>query len=491
MITASLTTVAYRRPALEQMLPTILPQVDRLNVFLEGYDTIPDFLRDPRITVVAGRDHPQWLELRSNSKLFWIAQGLVDEGIHITVDDDILYPSDYVSQCASKIERYQRKAIVGFHGSVFKSDMGDIFRDRQLWHFDQACPTDVGVHMIGTGTTAWHTSTLRLMPDDVHDWDAVDFRVAIAAQRQRVPMVCLARDAGYLRALPLASDPRSCSELTSYKERMAGFYREHSPWTVHPAVSVSPRRPVVVVVPCFNEQPARVMRSVESALATPGVDVVRVVDDGSPDPLVLPQREQLEVIRCAVNGGPAAALSAGIRTLPSDAIVCRLDVGDVFYPETKARQIAEVVSGVCRASGSPRFDPVAGVERRPAPDWQQRIYTDAQFAAPTTVYERSVWADVGGNADMRWCEDWLFAIKVQAYVGWRMFPDVTCSAGEFPGGHSDVSADKNRRSERAKCRARAADIGRALGNPDRVAHLFNETWCKKHGTEPLRMPVKK
>ena len=77
-------------------------------------------------------------------------------------------------------------------------------------------------------------------------------------------------------------------------------------------------------------------------------------------------------------------------------------------------------------------------------------------------------------------------MKVQAAVGWHMFPDVTCAAGEFPGGHSDVSGDPRKSAERSKCRAAVAEIGRALGSPDKYAHLFNPRWCKKRGIEPLK-----
>ena len=104
--------------------------------------------------------------------------------------------------------------------------------------------------------------------------------------------------------------------------------------------------PVVVVVPCYNEQPERLERSVASALAVPGVDLVRVVDDGSAIPTALEPRERLEVLCCPQNGGPSSALNTGIRSLPDDSIIVRLDVGDIFYPEPKARQIELAKSGV-------------------------------------------------------------------------------------------------------------------------------------------------
>lgn len=491
MLTASMSTVAWRRPALEQMLPTILPQVERLNVFLQGYDAVPDCLRDPRVVVVDGRDQPAWLALKSTAKLFWIAQGLVEPGIHLTVDDDIAYPEHYVAGCAAAIDRFERRAVVGYHGAIYGPDVRHLYRDRREWHFEKACEAELAVHTLGTGVIAWHTSTLRLTPEDLPDWDAIDFRIAIAAQRQRVPMICLGRPAGYLKALQLADDPRACSGRDDYLERMVAFQRSHSPWVVYPlAGELGLReRPVVVVVPCFNEQPDRIVRSVESALAVPGVDMVRVVDDGSPVRVEL-ELERTEVLRRPTNGGPSAALNAGIRTLPADAIVCRLDVGDVYIPAPKARQIELVRSGAARAAFSWHYDPVRDFIRKPDVGWRKALFCDNQFGSTTGVWTREVWAEIGGFDDtMRWTDDWRFAMWLEWLVGWTEFEEVTGEHGMFPGGHSDVAADPARKAAREVDMLRSVELGRALGNPRMSAHLFNPRWCAKRGIKPLALPT--
>jgi len=488
MITACMSTVPWRLQALEQMLPTILPQVDQLNVYLQGYDAVPECLRHDNIHTVDGRQHPKWDALKSTCKLFWIAQGLVDDGIHLTVDDDMLYPPDYVQRCSSAIDRYGSRVVVGFHGAIYKPDVRHLYRDRQTFHFKDAFEADTPVHTLGTGTTSWHTSALRI--DDLLDWDGVDWAVAIAAQRQSVPMVCLARPAGYLTALPEAYDTRSCSELDSYLERMAGFYHSHPNWTVHkPSTG---RREVVVVMPCYREQVDRIMRSVDSAISVPNVDRVLVVDDASPDPIVLPYRDRLSVIRREVNGGPSPAMNTGIRTLADNAIICRLDVGDTYHPAAKARQIDEVLSGRHRAVCSWHYDPVRHFTRTLDRGWQRGLFQDNQFASTTLVMERSVWDEVGGYSDtLRWTDDWRFAAIVQFYVGWHEFPEVTGEHGMWPGGHSDVEGKPEKKIARDRDMAETRRLCLALGNPSAHAHLFNERWCKKRGLAPLKMPGKK
>ena len=491
MITASMSTVAWRRPALEQMLPTILPQVDRLNVFLQGYETTPEILIHPKITVVDGRDHPEWLALKSTAKLFWIAQGLVANGVHLCVDDDILYPPGYAGYVAAKIERYQGRAVVGFHGALYKEQVNHIYRDRTEWHYEKMCAADVPVHTIGSGTIGWYTGALALTRDDLLGDDAVDYRIAIAAQKQRVPMVCLSRDPGYLKSLPLATDERSCSGRSDYTDRILGFFREWPAWRVYHPEATLRDRPVVVVMPCYNEDRARLLASVQSALDVPGVDLVRVVDDASPVPVEPIDLPRVELIRRGVNGGPSAAMNTGIRTLREDAIVCRLDVGDSYRPDAKARQIELVRSGKVEASCSWHYDPVRHFTRTLDKGWQRAIYQDNQFAATTGVFTRAVWAEVGGFDDtMRWTDDWRFAMWVQWNIGWTEFPEVTGDHGMYPGGHSDVAGRPEKKAARDKDMARSIELGRALGNPRMSAHLFDPTWCKKRGIKPLTKPTR-
>jgi glycosyltransferase involved in cell wall biosynthesis len=246
-------------------------------------------------------------------------------------------------------------------------------------------------------------------------------------------------------------------------------------------------REVVTVIPCYREPIAEVTRSLDSALSVS--DRAIIVDDGAGQAdLDTLAGDRVTVVHRAANGGPSAALNDGIAAAPEDAIICRLDVRDVFYSEPKRRQIALVASGQARASCSPHFDPVAGADFHPPADWQRRIYTDSCFTGVSTVYERSVWAEVGIDTSFRWAEDWRFSLLIHHYVGFAMFPEVTCSAGMFPGGHTDCSGNRDKFDKREADRARVVTLGQILSSPDKFAHLYNERWCKKRGIAPMRRP---
>lgn len=239
-------------------------------------------------------------------------------------------------------------------------------------------------------------------------------------------------------------------------------------------------KPTVCVMPCYREPLDEVVKSLESALAV--VDRVHIVDDGAMDEgLDSLASARVVVLHRETNGGPAAALNDGIAAAQADAVICRLDVRDRYYPEAKARQLELVRSGKCRASASPHYDPVKDRVFTPADGWRSRIYSVSQFTQISTAFERSVWEEVGIDVSLRWAEDWRFNMLVEHCVGWEMFPEVTCSAGMFPGGYTDRGGPG-----RDMARKRVYQMGQHLGKPEKFAHLYNEEWCRRRGVMPLK-----
>lgn len=100
---------------------------------------------------------------------------------------------------------------------------------------------------------------------------------------------------------------------------------------------------VSIVIPVYQRQ-ADCEAAIESALTQTGVTFeVIVVDDGSPDPFVLPAAmatdARIRLIRLERNAGAAAARNRGIREAKSPWIAL-LDSDDVWLPGKLASQLA-------------------------------------------------------------------------------------------------------------------------------------------------------
>lgn len=146
MIRAHLATFPPRRGILMETVASILPQVDRLFICLNGFDAVPPELGDQdRIEAFIP---PQ--DLKDAGKF---AFPPAPDDIVFTIDDDILYPPDYVTRTVAVFDRLDpARNVLGFHGNAW------VFKDQaQGWGwrnflFHRQARQIVKVDVLGTGT---------------------------------------------------------------------------------------------------------------------------------------------------------------------------------------------------------------------------------------------------------------------------------------------------------------------------------------------------
>lgn len=214
------------------------------------------------------------------------------------------------------------------------------------------------------------------------------------------------------------------------------------------------------VVPSFNSERALLRETVMSALDA-GVNEVVIADDGSTEPVTF-ARGRVRIVRLPENRGCSAALNAGIAAARYPWII-RLDVGDAVLPAKLAQVAATVLAGEL-ASFSQHVNGLTRQVVFPAVEWADRLATDNQFAASTTVFHRRAWERAGRyDESLRYSDDWDFAVRVEATSGWTYYPEVTAIATQWPGGTSDVvDPEKLRRkvADRALVSRRSRNLDR-------------------------------
>ncbi len=192
-------TIPARAEWLALVLGDILGQVDRLYVYLDGYDAVPACVRHPKVTVLRSQSHGIWW---STGKFLGVTRESLD-CVYITFDDDIRYPPDHVATLVAGLVRYGGQALVGFHGSLFYPPYHSFLGDRLLFPYTKGLSSDLEVDMLGSATTAFLPARL---PIDLRRWpylDIDDLMLSLAAERNGVCRVALARPGGYLRAIPI------------------------------------------------------------------------------------------------------------------------------------------------------------------------------------------------------------------------------------------------------------------------------------------------
>lgn len=191
-VTASMAAMPEREQLLEKTVASLLPQIDKLNIYLNEWDNVPDFLNHEKINAIRSQDAKG--DLGAAGKFFWSREV---RGIHLTVDDDIIYPPDYVHQMVECIEKYKGYAI-SFHGSKMLEEKK--FRRREVHHFHRQIDNDIDVDFIGTGVAGYDSDIVTIVPDDFLSNNWADGWFAIAARKRRIPLKVMAHEGSWIEA---------------------------------------------------------------------------------------------------------------------------------------------------------------------------------------------------------------------------------------------------------------------------------------------------
>lgn len=188
-------SIEIRRTALSRVIDCLYDQADEILVYLNDYSEIPKFLNREKIQVVHQKG-----DVGDRGKFYDIDNF---SGYLFTCDDDIEYPPYYVQHCIDAIEKYGRKAVVGWHGSLLKTPFVDYYssESRRVFSFRSGRPDDIAVHILGTGCSSFHTDTINVRYADFLTPNMADVYFALLGQKQRVPFVVIKHDPA--EALPL------------------------------------------------------------------------------------------------------------------------------------------------------------------------------------------------------------------------------------------------------------------------------------------------
>lgn len=177
---------ARREKYLEQLLRKLSPQADEVFVYLPNESNIPKGL------IVASRNIRFFTgpEIGSKAKFLFLQDYT---GYYITVEDDISYSRYHVASLVAGIERYDRRAVVGWHGRQVASDPKiDPAMDEKVIDSGSELSQDTIVQSLSATGWGFHTDTLRMEDLDIDSSDSADAALQQAAHQREVPLIVLA-----------------------------------------------------------------------------------------------------------------------------------------------------------------------------------------------------------------------------------------------------------------------------------------------------------
>lgn len=162
-----------------------------VTICLNGYDAVPDFLRgdDGIDAFIPAAD------LKDVGKFARPAAA----GLHFLIDDDIVYPPDYVSCMTAHAAALGEPAVLGVHGVVYRPWFFGGRHGRRVLHFRSPLAGLEAVDALGTGTVVVDGGALPSLEYMRGSAGFVDVRFARHCAERGLPRLCVPREAGWLQ----------------------------------------------------------------------------------------------------------------------------------------------------------------------------------------------------------------------------------------------------------------------------------------------------
>ena len=204
MILGGMATFKQRYEALPEVLETIVPQLDMLGLCLNDY-TPSDFeyLKKELSETVLTKTMfiiPQNDLTDAGKFAFW---DRVRWEFYLSLDDDLLYPPEYVSKIVEACNHYD--CPVSYHGYNLKEGERWLNARANKVHCLHDYPDDVKREVIGTGVACFPNGCFTDKDGDNQlaymnfEPKMADLNVWKLAKRMDVPLMCLKHAKGWIK----------------------------------------------------------------------------------------------------------------------------------------------------------------------------------------------------------------------------------------------------------------------------------------------------
>ena len=181
-ITVNMATFPARYDAFEKVILNLLSIdiIDKIRVYLNGYVTVPQFLKNSRIEYVIGKP-----DIMDTGKFYWA--GDLKNEYYFTLDDDFIIDSEYIQKHIQLLNSYNDGVFVSLHGKVL-NEIPSSFRDLKD-HFDFSADVmnNKWSNFLGTGVMVFDNSKFKIDLDYFENHGMTDLYIAKYCQELQIP----------------------------------------------------------------------------------------------------------------------------------------------------------------------------------------------------------------------------------------------------------------------------------------------------------------
>ena len=298
IVVCGIASLENRKKAIEDTLASLLPQVDIVIVYQNGYKDRSGVFSNPKVLVISSLD--TGVDMGDAGKFYKLSS--FSNVYYFSCDDDLIYPCNYVSEIKSFLKKYDNKIIASCHGRVMVKKPISYYRDKKkVYHFANHVSEEAPVHFGGTGVMAFHTSFVNFNFNFFRTPNMADVWVGLYAQENKIPIMILPHHENWIKH----SDKfdvettifRSGKDKEGQQDLLISGMEFYQPLN---ATSIKKRKndfKIVVGIPTYNRHDflKNILQRIDKEAKGYNVEVV-VNDDGSEPPVSLsPSFENIKV----------------------------------------------------------------------------------------------------------------------------------------------------------------------------------------------------
>ena len=200
LIICGMATIYNRKDTLKECIDSILPQVDKLILYQNGYFEVFDFLQNPKIEVISSLI--TGVDMGDAGKFYKLND--FENSYYFSVDDDLIYPKNYFLDTVRKVNEFDYKKVITYHGRNFnKFPINSYYKSASERY---AClhkvNNDVKVQFGGTGVMCFHTSLIKIPFEYFRHPNMADVWIGKYCIENNIEIICLKHNEGYVKYIP-------------------------------------------------------------------------------------------------------------------------------------------------------------------------------------------------------------------------------------------------------------------------------------------------
>jgi hypothetical protein len=268
---------SYNRiDSLVKSLESIIDQCDIINVSLNSHDgDIPEILYHDKVNLMLSDN-----SLGDAMKFYMLDKS---NGYYLTIDDDLIYPPNYVEYMIAKCKEYGNTKVITLHGRNFSSFPVPSYYKSATERYSclHNVRQNVNVQFGGTGVMCFHTDLFKLPIGYFIYPNMADVWIGKYCMENKIEILCVRHDSEYIK---YTNQNNTIFDTESKRDHLQTLVTNSifDKTIVLPSVMYSEPEKNLEDVFKDRETPIKITQTIEKSVKTINYDMVNQIFSNSP-----------------------------------------------------------------------------------------------------------------------------------------------------------------------------------------------------------------